>query len=531
METAVNDCKVNDSFKCSFQLTFYIHDNSIGYKTETIGRSSFHREWTSVMVIKHPILISSKYSCKSAIIQFREWRARVESTQTSIRSSDIPQEYVDLVAMLAHESDESLNSLANRLNDLLSPFEKNHEATFSFFKTIKQIIKMSAYQERYGLADVVLLMNGSPSTMPKRLSIFRWQAYDTTQFPPDVVNAATKKREKRKLFSTIFTNAFQSLSERERIDLLYDQNGSFIIESSLDEAMNTKTALFSSFKQQDYVSLAPIMQQSRKRLCPSFDTLFYVGLNDTFDLRQRFLKELPLETKLKRGILMQEVDLKKAWIDSIKTGAVTLKIKGLKMKLLQFHEDVRPAYFGTWTKGTGSQRTEVTGRRPFAKDSTLDYEYDSEAEWDHDVDGDDIYTLDPDEDEAVMLPTDEEEEFSTNFSITNGDEDESKWVVPEGYLSEDEGIHVGKLQKHKRRVVSRPAKWPIAGNKHFPMKPVIVGPSFETAEEPRNHPLLDLKIHMLVNVTNYYDNEGYSPFSTNIASKNPSSTSFFGQNK
>ena len=47
-----------------------------------------------------------------------------------------------------------------------------------------------------------------------------------------------------------------------------------------------------------------------------------------------------------------------------------------------------------------------------------------------------------------------------------GEEDENKWMVPEGYLSDDEGIHVaGFSQKHKHRIVSRPAKWPIAANK------------------------------------------------------------------
>lgn len=39
-------------------------------------------------------------------------------------------------------------------------------------------------------------------------------------------------------------------------------------------------------------------------------------------------------------------------------------------------------------------------------------------------------------------------------------------MVPEGYLSDDEGIHVvGFSQKHNHGIVSRPAKWPIAGNK------------------------------------------------------------------
>ena len=42
----------------------------------------------------------------------------------------------------------------------------------------------------------------------------------------------------------------------------------------------------------------------------------------------------------------------------------------VKMKLLSFHENNRPAYYGTWSKKSGV----VGGRKPFCKDSVLDYE-------------------------------------------------------------------------------------------------------------------------------------------------------------
>ncbi len=44
-----------------------------------------------------------------------------------------------------------------------------------------------------------------------------------------------------------------------------------------------------------------------------------------------------------------------------------------------------------------------------------------------------------------------------------------RWVVPEGYLSDDEGIHDKKksssTSKNHSRIVSRPVKWPISANK------------------------------------------------------------------
>jgi chromatin assembly factor 1 subunit A len=48
-----------------------------------------------------------------------------------------------------------------------------------------------------------------------------------------------------------------------------------------------------------------------------------------------------------------------------------------KYRFLRFVEDVRPPYYGTWSK----KSSKISGRRPFGKDVVMDYEYDSEAEW------------------------------------------------------------------------------------------------------------------------------------------------------
>ena len=54
-------------------------------------------------------------------------------------------------------------------------------------------------------------------------------------------------------------------------------------------------------------------------------------------------------------------------------------------KVLSFHEDMRPGYFGTWTRNS----REVGPRRPFGKDVvSLDYTVDSEAEWEEEEEGD-----------------------------------------------------------------------------------------------------------------------------------------------
>lgn len=67
-----------------------------------------------------------------------------------------------------------------------------------------------------------------------------------------------------------------------------------------------------------------------------------------------------------------------------------------RKRLFSFSEDLRPPYYGTWSK----KSLEVTGRRPFAKDmsNNTDYDVDSEAEWEEEEEGEDIIMSD-DEDE------------------------------------------------------------------------------------------------------------------------------------
>lgn len=94
-----------------------------------------------------------------------------------------------------------------------------------------------------------------------------------------------------------------------------------------------------------------------------------------------------------------------------------------KIKLLLFHDNVRPAYFGTFSKVSKV----IKGRKPFAEDKEhLDYDFDSDAEWEDVSEGED---LDKSDDE-------EEEEKDQN----DPDNEEEEFVVPDNYLSDDEGI-------------------------------------------------------------------------------------------
>jgi hypothetical protein len=65
------------------------------------------------------------------------------------------------------------------------------------------------------------------------------------------------------------------------------------------------------------------------------------------------------------------------------------------MKLLQFHENYRPAYFGTYSKRSVVFRR---GRRPLAQAPALDYSVDSEEEWEEEEPGESLSDADSDAD-------------------------------------------------------------------------------------------------------------------------------------
>lgn len=69
-------------------------------------------------------------------------------------------------------------------------------------------------------------------------------------------------------------------------------------------------------------------------------------------------------------------------------------LKRIPIKHLKFHEDVRPAYYGTITSVESLASLRKLARNPIAKDLPLNYDYDSEAEWVDDGEGDDVSLLD-----------------------------------------------------------------------------------------------------------------------------------------
>lgn len=66
-------------------------------------------------------------------------------------------------------------------------------------------------------------------------------------------------------------------------------------------------------------------------------------------------------------------------------------LRSIPTKFIFFHEDVRPPYIGTYTKGITIESGLRIARNPFKKlRSDTDYDYDSEAEWEEPEEGEDL---------------------------------------------------------------------------------------------------------------------------------------------
>ncbi|KAG6441605.1 chromatin assembly factor 1 subunit A [Manduca sexta] len=92
----------------------------------------------------------------------------------------------------------------------------------------------------------------------------------------------------------------------------------------------------------------------------------------------------------------------------------------LRPKLLSFHENRRPPYWGTWRKKSAS----IKPRKPFGQDQKqLDYEVDSDEEWEEEQEGESI--------DGSAAGSDDEQE-ADEYEVDN------EVFVPHGYLSDEE---------------------------------------------------------------------------------------------
>ncbi|KAK1431502.1 hypothetical protein QVD17_07961 [Tagetes erecta] len=104
-----------------------------------------------------------------------------------------------------------------------------------------------------------------------------------------------------------------------------------------------------------------------------------------------------------------------------------------RKQLLQFDKSHRPAFYGYWPK----KSEVVRARCPHVKDPDLDYEIDSDEEWEEEEPGESLSDCEKEEEDEVLSKADDE------------DESEDGFFVPDGYLSENEGVEVDRMDENE----------------------------------------------------------------------------------
>ncbi|XP_066061791.1 chromatin assembly factor 1 subunit A isoform X2 [Chamaea fasciata] len=223
---------------------------------------------------------------------------------------------------------------------------------------------------------------------------------------------------------------------------------------------------FAPFEIKENMVLAPL---SRVALDPDYleqlDKLLHAQNGEV-----SFLRDLKCRKPRKTGPTLvndssDSVNSDVVVVDNCQTDAVPEREKFGRMKLLQFSENHRPAYWGTWNKRTPL----IRARNPWSKDTKLlDYEVDSDEEWEEEEPGESLSHSEED---------DEEE---------GEDEDEDDgFFVPHGYLSEDEGVTEEcdpENQKVRQKLKAKEWDELIAKGKRFHvLQPVKIGCVWERA--------------------------------------------------
>ncbi|XP_037530751.1 chromatin assembly factor 1 subunit A [Nematolebias whitei] len=252
--------------------------------------------------------------------------------------------------------------------------------------------------------------------------------------------------------------------EKDRLKAEKAEITRFLQKSKIQQTPKTLAAAcgkFAPFEIKENMSLAPLTRvQCEESVLEKLDLCLLQpaensnGLSDW--IKQKPRRSGPIRTRQARS-LRDCVIVEESKPENIPDQ----KCYGA-MKLLQFHENYRPAYWGTWSK----KSSHISPRCPFRQDMDIfDYEVDSDEEWEEDEPGESLSHSEGEDEDGG----DDEED------------DDDGFFVPHGYLSDDEGAleeeEGGDLEKQKMRQTLKAREWDelMSSKKMKVLEPVVRG--------------------------------------------------------
>ena len=149
----------------------------------------------------------------------------------------------------------------------------------------------------------------------------------------------------------------------------------------------------------------------------------------------------PTSQMIERTVFVSAVEDDDPWATDQAFAEERTMLFRSKLKFLRFDKDVRPPYYGTWSKKSAL----VTGRRPFGKDNQhFDYDNDSEAEWEE---GDDEI--------GEELGDNDDMDVEKDDFIADENENEDGWLAADDEVDNDDADEETKRLRKKQRVEDR----------------------------------------------------------------------------
>ncbi|XP_076646585.1 uncharacterized protein LOC143355559 isoform X2 [Halictus rubicundus] len=241
-------------------------------------------------------------------------------------------------------------------------------------------------------------------------------------------------------------------------------------EKTVEEESTSKVQNFMPFEVKADMKLAPIcrrtLNEAEKKTLDenrneetSKTKLYLNGLRNKGIIPRKSSKTWPLEAKDDVILLDDDNEGNSNIVNQ------DIVIEKQRTKLLQFSENRRPPYWGTWRK----RSLNINPRKPFSKDEKwFNYEVDSDDEWEEEEPGESLRGSDDEKDEEN--PDDDEYDVDNEF------------MVPHGYLS-DEELRADEEDKEDMTPETQKFKLKVLGEqfeserntKTSKLKPKIVG--------------------------------------------------------
>ncbi|XP_036409743.1 chromatin assembly factor 1 subunit A [Megalops cyprinoides] len=235
--------------------------------------------------------------------------------------------------------------------------------------------------------------------------------------------------------------------EKDRIKAEKAEITRFLQKPKAQQAPKTLAAAcgkFAPFEIKENMCLAPLSRVQCKDLVLEELDQYLAQQDSTLEGLQEWTRRKPRSWGPTRAWRADCVGDCLVMVEGLKPEGVPGRQRYGRMKLLQFRENYRPAYWGTWNK----RSAHISPRCPLRQDKELlDYEVDSDEEWEEEEPGESLSHSEGDDDDEGG----------------EDDDDDDGFFVPHGYLSDGEGAleeeESGDVEKQKVRQRLKAREW------------------------------------------------------------------------